>query len=134
MALTKEEILNASDMELVRVDIPEWGGEICLKPMTGRNRDDFDSYIARQTKGERLDMKGVRVRLVALCLCDDKGTLMFSTPDDMKALNAKSNKVINDLFNTVQKINGIGDDEVKELVGNLEADPTAVPGSGSQDS
>jgi len=44
-ALTKEQILGASDIEIEKVDVSEWGGFVYVKGMTAKQRDDFEASI-----------------------------------------------------------------------------------------
>ena len=35
MALSKDQIFGATDSDVIEIAIPEWGGSVKLKPMTG---------------------------------------------------------------------------------------------------
>ena len=35
MSLTKDQILQANDRQLITVDCPEWGGDVCMLPLSG---------------------------------------------------------------------------------------------------
>ena len=43
--LTREQILKADDMTTERVPVPEWGGEVLVKSLTGRQRDEFEGSM-----------------------------------------------------------------------------------------
>ena len=41
MLLNKEQIQSVSDLETQDVEVPEWGGTVRLKSLTGAERDRF---------------------------------------------------------------------------------------------
>ena len=43
MGLTRSEILAARDLGTVAVDVPEWGGTVHLRPLTGSERGRFET-------------------------------------------------------------------------------------------
>ena len=42
MALSKDAILAAKDTDVHEVDVPEWGGSILLRSMTGAQRNNYE--------------------------------------------------------------------------------------------
>ena len=119
--LTKEQILVATDTSIETIEVPEWGGSVQMRTLTGKERDAFETAIQRRTKiigkNTRIDLTELKVTLLALTIVDETGNLLFSQ-EDLEALNSKSAKVINDLFEVAQRMNGLGDDAVEELQGN----------------
>ena len=130
--LTKQDILNAVDFAIQEVDVPEWGGMVRLKSLSGKERDLFEARIGAQSVGNKVDLKGLRAFLLAMCIVDDKNELVF-TVRDVEALNTKSARALNALFEKAQVMNGIGEDAVKELLGNSEGNLNGAGGSGSPD-
>jgi hypothetical protein len=51
MTLTRDSILNAKDLKKELVKVPEWGGEVYVRCMTGSERDAFESEAYQS--GER---------------------------------------------------------------------------------
>lgn len=92
MALSKAAILAANDTKLSpAIPVPEWGGDVFCKTLTGSERDAFeDSYSQNK-------MKQFRVRFLVLTLCDDKGERLFQD-SEVDELGKKSSTVINRLF------------------------------------
>jgi len=118
MALNKQQINNAQDLPLTEVEVKEWGGSVLLRTMTGKERDDFENHIMANTnKDEKLDTRGLRVLLLGLTLVDEDGNRLFQD-DELEELQSKSSKVINDLFEKAQELNGLSDNEVEDLVKN----------------
>lgn len=113
MALTREQILAADDIKRQAVKVPEWGGDVFVKVMTGEERDAFEL----DTLAEGRDRRNIRAKLLARCLCDDNGKRLF-TDAEIAALAAKSGGALNRLFDVAIKLNRIGNDEIEELEKN----------------
>lgn len=113
MALDKASILAADDKKMVDFDVPEWGGSVKLRVMTGTERDRFESEFVNGNKS--VDM--VRAKLVAKCLCDDKGSRLF-TEKEIPELGEKSAAVLDRLFTECMKLNRFTKDDVENLAGN----------------
>ena len=105
--LNKENILAANDLPLECLTIPEWGGDVMVRTMTGADRDAFEASLM----GKEGRMENVRARLVSLTLCDANGVRLF-TDAEVAALGNKSAKALDRVFTIAQRINGIGTDAV----------------------
>lgn len=92
VALSKAKILAANDVKLSdAVPVPEWGGEVYIKTLSGTERDIFEDSYAQNK------MKAFRARFLVLTLCDDEGDRLFAD-NEVDALGKKSSIVINRLF------------------------------------
>jgi len=116
--LNFQEIMECKDTKVEKVFVEEWNGEVGIKIMSGVERDDFESAILRNTdnKGNMKDSKNLRASLLVKTICDENGSLIF-TSKQMEFLNAKSSKVLNDLFDKAMEINGLSkntNDEIKK--------------------
>lgn len=111
--LSKAEILAADDKKLIDHEVPEWGGVVKLRVMSGTERDRFEAEFVGGNKS--VDM--VRAKLVAKCLCDDKGQRLF-TEQEIPALGEKSAAVLDRLFAACMKHNRFTKGDVEELSGN----------------
>ena len=87
--LTREQILQSDDLPRETVQVPEWGGEVQVRTMTGTDRDAFEASLI----GKEGRLENVRARLVSLTLCDDSGSRLF-TDTDIAALGGKSAKAL----------------------------------------
>ena len=139
--LTRDDILAADDLKIKIEDVPEWGGSVGVRMMSGFERDEFEAEISKRSPGldaegkplaGRIDMKGVKALLVSLTVVGDDGKPMFTTAD-IPALNGKAAAPIDRLFEVASKLNGIGDKAVKELMGNSKGAPSGAAGSPSPD-
>lgn len=113
--LNRDSILAASDLPTEEVPVPEWGGSVYVRTMSGTERDSFEQSIVDAKKGN--GMVNVRARLAVRVLCDDKGGRLFAD-SDADALGKKSGKALDRVFEVAQRLCGIGAKDVKELEGN----------------
>lgn len=113
--LSKQDILKNADSKTIDMDVPEWGGSVRITTMSGFARDRFESSVIGKNGG--VNHVNIRAKLVAACLVDDKGELMFKEKD-IDALGRKSCKALDRIFEEAQKLNGIGDTEIEDLAKN----------------
>lgn len=116
--LNREQILNAQDVETEIVSVPEWGGEVMIKGLTGKQRDEFERSLIEQN-GKKITMKfsNVRARLASLSIVDESGQRLFSETD-ISALGNKSAVALERVFAVAQKLSGLSDKDVEELEKN----------------
>jgi len=112
MALNKDQILQAIDAKTIEFDIPEWGGSILLRGMTGKARNDYEHWAAQQTQQKVPDYRGIRERLIISCAVDDNGKPLF-TQDDIESLAEKNADIIDRLHSKCQEICGMAADSVE---------------------
>lgn len=107
--LSKDQILEASDLQTITVSVPEWGGDVQIRSMTGADRDEFESSMVKtDAAGNRVaDMSNHKAKLVAMTLVDEDGNRMF-TQDDVTRLAMKSSAALTRVFESAQELNGIG--------------------------
>ena len=118
MLLSKEQILSAEDLKSEIVEVPEWGGSVKVRMMTGTERDAFETSIF-EVKGKDTERNFVdlRAKLVARTLIDENGERLF-TDKDIALLGKKSAKALDRVFQVAQQLNGIGKEAVEELTKN----------------
>ena len=130
-ALNREEILGADDIQVELIEVPEWGGDVWVKGMTGQERDKFeDELIIRSTVGKgrkttqvsEVSLADIRAKLCSMTICDKDKTRLF-TEKDVKALSKKSAAALQRVFEIAQELSGITDDDIDELVEELEESP-----------
>lgn len=113
--LTRDAILAADDLPREEVDVPEWGGSVLVSAMTGAARDAWEQSLVGT--GSKPDLANVRARLVAACIVDDSGALIF-TAADLEALGRKSARALDRLSKVAQRLNGLTDDALEDARGN----------------
>lgn len=113
--LGKDAIFAADDIKSERVPVPEWGGEVMVRGLTGRQRDAWEaSMTVRRGKKLEQDMRDFRARLVVQCVVDETGELVFHG-GDVDALSGKSGAALDRIYDTAARLSGISGDDVEEL-------------------
>jgi hypothetical protein len=126
MPLSKDDILAADDLTRELVHVPEWGGDVWVGTMTGRERDAFEAdFSLRDDPAQRRDF---RARLLVHCLVDNEGERLFS-PADVEALTAKSAAALTRVFDVATRLNRLTEKDVAELEGNFESGQADDSGS-----
>lgn len=113
--LTKDEILQADDIRKEKVSVPEWGGDVWVKTMSGAERDQMEASIVG-VKGER-NMVNLRAKIGALSIVDEKGDRLFSF-EDVLELTKKSARALDRVFSVAQRMSGFTPQDVEELSKN----------------
>ena len=114
--LTGVGILGADDITSVRLEVPEWGGHLYVRVMTGRERDHMENECQAAIKDGRAAPTNFRSKLAVACCCDDQGQALF-TAEQVDELAGKSAAALDLVFEAAMKINAMTDDDVEELAG-----------------
>lgn len=113
--LSREALLNATAPPQQTVAVPELGGDVLVRGMTGTERDAFEaSLIEGRGKKRDLNMKNLRAKLVAYCCVDEQGKRIFSE-HDVDTIGAIRADVLNKLFTVAQKLSGITEEDAEDL-------------------
>lgn len=122
--LSKDMIIAAKDIKTEVVAVPEWGGSVTVRTMTGADRDDFEASMTASKTGadgvvnQERNLSNFRARLCAMAMVNIHGKLLFPNPEDVEKLGQKSSKALDRVMKAAQKLNGIGADDVEELTKN----------------
>lgn len=128
--LTRDEILNADDRKTEEVEVPEWGGSVLVRTLSGKERDAYESGTITVKSGKQVEnFENLRARLVALCLVDEKGVRLFNTKD-VTSLGNKSAAALQRVYNKCQELNAVTDKDVEELTENFGESPDESSTSG----
>ena len=111
--LSRDSILAVSDFVLKTVNVPEWGGEVILKGLSSRDRDNFEAGISKDN-----DLNNLRARLVVKSIVDEAGKRLFKDRD-ADALGEKNAEVLGRLFEEVRNISGMSDEALGIAEENL---------------
>jgi hypothetical protein len=127
--LTAADILGVQDITTEVVEVPEWHGAVRVIALTGAQRDDLEiSMVQTRDKKREVNLRNMRARLVAASIVDENGKRLFTT-EDINALGKKSAAAIQRIFKVAQRLSGLADDEVEELVEGFEPGPSDDSGS-----
>jgi hypothetical protein len=122
--LSKDAILKAQDMVTEEVPVPEWGGSVLLRTISGTQRDSFeDKSMIQKGESRKLNLINFRARLLALCIVDDSGRRLFSD-GEITLLGQKNAAVLERLFDKARDMNGMSDKDVEELTEGFGNDPS----------
>lgn len=113
--LSRDNILTVDDLKREKVSVPEWGGYIFVRTMTGTERDQYESSVLGNNG--KMDLKNIRAKLVVLTAVDEDGLRLFND-DDIEVLGAKSAAALDRVFSKAQTLNKISDDDIEELAKN----------------
>ena len=106
--LDKAAIMAASDVKLEKINVPEWGGDVYLKTLSGTERDAFEDAYSTDR------MKNFRPRFLVLTLCDKDGNRLF-TDEEVATLGKKSSAVIAKLFDKAWALNAFRNEDVDAM-------------------
>lgn len=122
--LSKDDFFSdrALTLGLESLDIPELGGVVYVKAMSGKERDKFESW-ALSDNGP----KNIRGKAAARCLCDKHGSRMFSDSDADRLGNIKVS-ILQKVFVVIQRLSGLTKEDVDELE---QVSVAGAPGDGS---
>ncbi|MER7076635.1 hypothetical protein SAMN02982929_05303 [Saccharopolyspora kobensis] len=116
--LSREAILAADDSNVEDVPVPQWGGTVRVRSLTGRERDRLEaSMIGKNGKADATrGLANFRARLVAASVIDENGAPMF-TEADVDALAGKSAAALDVIASAAMRLSGLSDSDVEELAG-----------------
>ena len=126
--LSRSDILGiADDIQTEMVDVPEWGGSVLVRGLTGAERDRFEAGIVGEKKSDKkLNYHNFRARLVVMSVVDEEGKRLF-THADVEALGQRAAASLAKIYDKAQELSGLSDDDVEELTGNSPSgDPSAA--------
>jgi hypothetical protein len=122
--LSADQILAAKDIKTEVVHVPEWGGDIRMKGLTGRERDEFEASML-ETKGgkQKQNTANFRARLLAKCIVDESGAALFHS-SQIKLLGEKSAAALQRLFNKANEMSGLSEEDVDSLTEGFTEGPS----------
>jgi hypothetical protein len=116
--ISRDQILKADDLKTKTVPVPEWGGEIILRSLTGMERDEFETSLFVDGKFAN---KNLRARLLVRCIVDEKGQRIFSN-EDSGDLGQRNGAVLDRLYDIANELSGIGKKALDDATKNSTPD------------
>lgn len=111
--LNKAQILGATDIVYEIVPVPEWGGDVRVRSLTGSERARITkATTVTDSKGTSIDFARMQALAIVAGCVDEDGKQLF-VADDVPALNAKSSKALFRLFQVITRLSGM-DSEAEE--------------------
>ena len=139
--LSRDAILQREDIVTEDVEVPEWGGTVRVRGMSGVERDAYEASLIEQPEanGKRkrrkqpgskaTNLANVRAKLCAWCVIDENGERMF-TDADVVALGAKSAAALDRIYEVASELSGYTDEDVEEIAEKMVEYPfgeTSIP-------
>ncbi len=120
--LSADEILNADDLSTEDVEVPEWGGTVKVRALSGTERDAYEISNMRERNGKmETNLQNIRAKLCARTIIGEDGERTF-TDQQMNALGQKSAAALQRVFEVAQRLSGLADDSVAEAGKDSEPD------------
>ncbi len=114
--LTAEQILKSSDLgETEKVDVPEWGGHVYVRVMTGAERDRWEMTATKLV--QQADGVNIRALFCSVVMCDENGNRLFND-SQASELGGKSAIALTRVFDKARKLNRVTDEDLEELEKN----------------
>ena len=128
--LSKAEILSAADLKTETIEVPEWGGAIIVRTMTGADRAAFQEAIgSTDAAGNRqTNLHNILAKLCAITLVDEVGNRLFDE-SDIDLLAGKNGMVLDRVSAVVLRLNGMAADSLGEAEKNSAAAPSGASSS-----
>lgn len=101
--LSADDILGSEDIEIVDIKVPEWGGTVRIRGLSG---DALSRYFEANKGRETAD---VTAKLLSMSIIREDGSLMFNE-DQVERLKKKSNRALMRVQRAVLKLNGLDKD------------------------
>lgn len=130
--LTREQILDAQDLAQEAVPVPEWGGAVMVRGLTGTERDAFElTIVAMSQNGRRTNMNlaNFRAKLVARCVVEPESGARLFGDEEAALLGQKSAAALQRVFEVAQRLSGLTAADVEELTKNSEGERNGDSGS-----
>ena len=113
--LTGSDIRQVQDIGIERVDVPEWGGFVYVRGMSGRERDAFEATIIEK-RGRDFDVNlgNMRAKLAAWTIVNAAGERLFAD-EDVAMLAGKSGAALQRVFEVASRLSGLSTEDVDDL-------------------
>ena len=110
--LSAADILAINDAKPECVEVPEWGGCVYIRAMTGAERAAYNADVYDDVGEMRKDKRGTWItRALVDALCDEGGNKLF-TAEQVAELNKKNAKVLQRLHIAALRINALREEDI----------------------
>ena len=135
--LTREDVFAAADRATEDVEVPEWGGTITVRALSGTERDKYEASMVRYRRNaqggveiESVETDNLRARLVSQSAVDEEGNRLFKEADVL-GLRDKSAAALDRVFQAAQRLSHLTERDVEALKTGLKAVPSGSSGFAS---
>lgn len=110
--LSFDDIKDVNDADTIPVEVPEWGGVVLVRGMTGGERAEFEDDVQHDRS-----LKHLKVDLIIKCCINEDGTRVFK-PTNKSMLLDKSSTAIEKVFNKIFELSGLNKEGEETAEGN----------------
>jgi len=113
------------DIRFEDVPVPEWGdnAKVRIRTLPATELDAFQaSLLVGSGKNQKISTANIRAKLASLAIVDHEGK-PIATLRDVERLGKKSSAAMNRVYERVQKLNRMTDEDVEELAKNSGSVP-----------
>jgi len=105
--LTREQIKGVNDTTLTEVEVPEWGGSVFVRSLSGGDVAKLRDRFAKTKEDDKFAL------MLVACVCSEDGAQLFDE-SDIGWLREKNMRVLLSLVNECNAANGFDDDETEK--------------------
>lgn len=132
--LTRDQILAAQDITTEEVSVPQWGGTVLVRGMSGTERNLFEDACTKEIPaGNRAGRRAgqtvtkfvkdnIMAKLCAWCMVDEAGEKLFADTD-IGALGKKSGAALQRVMEVAMRLSGLDDDAIDDMAKELQERP-----------
>ena len=118
--LSRIDVIDASDLEIEEVAVPEWGGTLRVRGLTAKEKDKYEEgFLVDPGKSEKVNMKNASAKLFALCVIDEAGNPIFNDEGDVFALGKKAAGPMTRVLSVARRLSGMTIKDMEEITRNL---------------
>lgn len=120
--LNKQTILQVEDLPTQDVKVPEWGGTVRIRGLSGDQASKFSKKLVKigpDGKPQVLQLDNFMAELLALTIVDENGEHVFNQAD-VEALGKKSAAVLKRLSDIAASLSGLGDEAARDAEKNSQ--------------
>ena len=119
--LDRNAILEANDVMVERVDVPEWGGSVFVRTILAGEWDSFEDSMVTIVDGvaSKANLDDYRARFAAMILCDEQGNSLFDK-NDIPKLSKKSRAAMDRVLEAGKTLNRVSQEDQEALVESLK--------------
>lgn len=113
--LAKHLLLGATVPPQETVHIPELGGDVIVRGMTGAERDAFEvSLVEGKGRHRAANLKNLRAKLIVFCCVNEQGERIFTNADADQLGNVRAD-IVSRIYNVAQRLSGVSEEDAEEL-------------------
>ncbi|WP_228979720.1 hypothetical protein [Streptomyces sp. DH12] len=116
--LSAEQILGADDLTAEDVPVPEWGGTVRVRALSGTERDRIEASMMNGTSVSADKLAGFRARMAAASIVGPDGKRMFRSDAETRRLGEKSAAALERVCDVAMRLSGLSDKDIEEITGN----------------